>query len=103
MEKTHSIMDTIIYQGQEIEAEVIGQVDRRIDCGSHYNASDSLLRDEAGFYYVQREILEAVGAPDHRGRYRPAFTAWASTRPSCGPSRNWATATRGACAATRAT
>ena len=56
-------MDTIIYQGQEIEAEVIGQVDRRIDCGSPYNASDSLLRDEAGFYYVQREILEAVRHP----------------------------------------
>jgi hypothetical protein len=49
-------METIIYQGRQIEAAQIGEIDSqtRAPGGGYYEASDTLWRDGSGEYYLRR-------------------------------------------------
>jgi hypothetical protein len=50
-------METIIYQGRQIEAAQIGEINSqtRAPGGGYYEATDTLWRDGSGEYYLRRE------------------------------------------------
>ena len=74
----------ITYQGTQVEAEIISEINIERDYAPGRELYDSILRDEAGRYYLHRDI--APGERVHQISL-PAAIIWATRNRCNGESR----------------